>query len=217
MKFLDKLALKIFSLIVVFLLVIIAFVIIGVIPASDVVKNIMLITDSEDGIKIAAGVGGVLLLLAFKGLFFTSKPPDDGRNGIVLENNAGKLVLSKESLENLIANVVKEVPGADIVSSKTIVDKDKNLVVYLTTTMSKDVMIKDVSKDLQDRIKDAMKRTADLDVGEINIKVKNITSKKVKGLPAPTETTEEKNDNVADENSEVTNDSESSDTSENNE
>ena len=28
-----------------------------------------------------------------------------------------------------------------------------------------------------------MKRTADLDVKEVNIKVKNITSKKLKGLP----------------------------------
>lgn len=217
MKFLDKLALKIFSLIVVFLLVIIAFVIMGIIPASDVVKNIMLITDSEDGVKIAAGVGAILLLLAFKGLFFTSKSPDDGKNGIVLENNSGKLVLSKESLENIIANVVREVPGADIVSSKTIVDKDKNLVVYLTTTMSKDMMIKDVSKELQDKIKDAMKRTADLDVGEINIKVKNITSKKVKGLPTPTDEEEEKNNDVTDNKDEVPIEITNTDTSDNNE
>jgi len=216
MRFLDKLALKIFSLIVVFLLVIIAFVIIGIIPASDVVRNVMLITDSEDGIKIAAAVGGILLLLAFKGLFFTSKSPDDGKNGIVLENNAGKLVLSKESLENIIANVVRDVPGADIVSSKTVVDKDKNLVVYLTTTMSKDVMIKEVSKELQDKIKDAMKRTADLDVGEINIKVKNISSKRVKGLPEPVDYSEEKYDSLDEDNKTIEN-NESSETSENNE
>ncbi len=216
MKFLDKLALKIFSLIVVFLLVIIAFVIIGIIPASDVVRNIMMITDSEDGVKIAAGVGGILLLLAFKGLFFTSKSSDDGKNGIVLENNAGKLVLSKESLENIIANVVRDVQGADIVSSKTVVDKEKNLVVYLTTTMSKDVMIKEVSKELQDKIKEAMKRTADLDVGEINIRVKNISSKKVKGLPEPVDGQEENNDSL-DESIENIDNNESSETSENNE
>ncbi len=30
-----------------------------------------------------------------------------------------------------------------------------------------------------------MKRTADLEVKEVNIKIKNITSKKVKGLPLP--------------------------------
>ena len=33
----------------------------------------------------------------------------------------------------------------------------------------------------------AMKKTADLDVKEVNIKIKNITNKKVKGLPSPNE------------------------------
>ena len=46
-------------------------------------------------------------------------------------------------------------------------------------------MIKDISNELQTKIKEAMKRTADLDVKEVNIKIKNITSKKVKGLPSP--------------------------------
>ena len=45
-------------------------------------------------------------------------------------------------------------------------------------------MIKDVSKELQEKVIDAMKKTADLDVKEVNIKVKNVTSKKLKGLPS---------------------------------
>ena len=151
----------------------------------------------------------------FKKLFIKLKTKFS-KTVIVLENNAGKLVLSKESLENIIANVVRDVQGADIVSSKTVVDKDKNLVVYLTTTMSKDVMIKEVSKELQDKIKEAMKRTADLDVGEINIKVKNISSKRVKGLPEPTDNSGEKNDSL-DDNYENIENNESSETSENNE
>ena len=69
-------------------------------------------------------------------------------------------------------------------------DKDRNLIVYVTAVVSKDVMIKDISNELQRRIKDAMKRTADLDVKEVNIKIKNITSKKVKGLPSPESTNE---------------------------
>ena len=53
--------------------------------------------------------------------------------------------------------------------------------MYVTAIVSKDVMLKDVSNELQRKIKDAMKRTADLEVKEVNIKIKNITSKKVKG------------------------------------
>ena len=104
---------------------------------------------------------------------YVAEPENNGKDGIVLENTNGKLVISKESLENLIASVIKDIPGADTVSSKTILDRDKNLIVYVTAVVSKDVMIKDISNELQEKIKTAMKRTADLDVKEVNIKIKN--------------------------------------------
>ena len=187
MKWLDKFALKIFSILILAIAVVVVLVITGIIPYADLGACLIKITDNDMGIKIAAGVLGVLVLLAIKGFFFTSKPEDNGKDGIILENASGKLVISKESLENLIASVIKDVPGADIVSSRTILDKDKNLIVFVTAVVSKDVMLKDISNELQTKIKDAMKRTADLDVKEVNIKIKNITSKKVKGLPSPTD------------------------------
>ena len=85
---------------------------------------------------------------------------------------------------DIISGIAKDISGTESTSSKTIVDKNRNLRVYVTTLVNKDVLIKDVSSELQDKIIDAMKRTADLDVKEVNIKVKNITSKKLKGLPS---------------------------------
>lgn len=187
MKFLDKLVLKIFSLIILVLTVGLILIMTGIVPMGIIEDYLILLLDYENGIKIAIGVLAVLMLLAIKGMFFTSKPESNGKDGIILENTSGKLVISKESLENLIASVIKDIPGADTVSSKTILDRDKNLIVYVTAVVSKDVMIKDISNELQAKIKTAMKRTADLDVKEVNIKIKNITSKRVKGLPSPTE------------------------------
>ena len=187
MKFLDKLVLKIFSLIILVLAVGLILVVTGIVPMTMIEEYVELLINYENGIKIEIGDLGILMLLAIKGMFFTSKPENNGKDGIVLENTNGKLVISKESLENLIASVIKDIPGADTVSSKTILDRDKNLIVYVTAVVSKDVMIKDISNELQEKIKTAMKRTADLDVKEVNIKIRNITSKKVKGLPSPTE------------------------------
>ena len=203
MKFLDKLVLKIFSLIILVLAIGIILVVTGIVPMEMIEEYIQLLLNYDNGIKIVIGTLGVLMLLSIKGIFFTSKPENNGKDGIVLENTNGKLVISKESLENLIASVIKDIPGADTVSSKTILDKDKNLIVYVTAVVSKDVMIKEISNELQEKIKTAMKRTADLDVKEVNIKIKNITSKKVKGLPSPTEDEiEEKEVEVENENSE---------------
>ena len=187
MKFLDKLALKIFSIIIIILVVVMSLVMLGVIDISTITKQFIIWSDGDLAIKIIIGVFAVLVLLALKGLFFTSKSENTGKDGIILENSNGKLLISKESLENLIASVIKEIPGADSVSSRTILDRDRNLIVYVTAIVSKDIMIKDVSNDIQYKIKEAMKKTADLDVKEVNIKIKNITNKKVKGLPAVNE------------------------------
>ena len=122
----------------------------------------------------------ILILLSIRCLFARLKPVDEAKNGIVLENASGKLIISKESLENLIASVSKNISGAESISSKTMLDKDRNLRVYVTLVVSGDVILKEISTELQRKIKDAMKKTADLDVKEVNIKIKNITNKKSK-------------------------------------
>ena len=74
--------------------------------------------------------------------------------------------------------------GIEALSSRTILDKNNQVNVYVTTLVSKDMMIKEVSAEIQDKIKEALGKTADLEVKQVNVKVKNITNKKIKGLPA---------------------------------
>lgn len=192
MKFFDKLVLKIFSIIILAIGIIAILLMTGIINIEMIQNEIIRLSDGENSIKITIGVLAVLMILSIKGLFFTSKNPDRVlKDGIILENTNGKLVISKESLENLVASVTKDISGADIIASKTILDKNRNLIVNVTVAVSKDVMIKDISNEVQARVIEAMKKTADLEVKEVNIRIKNITSKKVKGLPEP-DTQEEK-------------------------
>ncbi len=188
MKFLEKLSLILFSLIMSVISIGLILIMLDVIQISVVTKTISLILKDDFSIKLTIGMAVVILLLALKCIFFGSEPEDDGRNGVTLENGAGKLVISKESLENIIANIVKEVQGIEAISSRTILDKNNNLVVYVTTLVSKDMMIKDVSAQIQEKIKEVLSKTADLEVGQVNVRVKNITNKKIKGLPAGEET-----------------------------
>lgn len=202
MKFLEKLSLILFSLIISVVSITLILIMLDFVPISFITKSISVLLKDDLSVKVTIGSAIVALLLALKCMFFSSEPEDDGRNGVTLENSAGKLVISKESLENLIANVVKEVQGIEAISSRTILDKDNNLIVYVTTLVSKDMMIKDVSTQIQDKIKEALNKTADLDVKQVNIKVKNITNKKIKGLPASTEVIESEN-TVEEENNET--------------
>lgn len=183
MKFLDKFTLKLFSLVVLVISIALMLVVTGVIPIQYITESIRVLYISDKNIKITIIVLAVFILLALKAIFFGAKKENNGKEGIILENTSGKLVISKESLENMIAAVAKDIPGAESISSRTILDKNKNLIVYVTTVVSKDVILKDISSELQTKIKEAMKRTADLEVKEVNIRIKNITSKKVKILP----------------------------------
>ena len=193
MKFLDKLALRLFSLIMIVAVICTILVLVGVIPVDMISDGIAKYSDmGEDVLHIVIAVLAVISLLALKGLFFTSRNEDNSKTGIVLENGSGKLVISRESLENLIASVTREIPGAETISSKTIVDKNRNLIVFVTIVVNRDVMLKDVSTQLQDKVKEAMKQTADLEVKEVNIKIKNISSRRTKNLPKPEEKKEDK-------------------------
>ena len=180
MKLLEKFTLTLFSIIVLIMSIVVLGIMFNFWEISIVVKCILFITDDIYAFRTALIFGTICILLAIKGIFFKSKSQDLAKDGIVLENGSGKLVISKESLENLVASVSKEIPGADVLSSRTVLDKEKNLRVYVVITVSKDLMLKDVSTELQNKIKDAMKKTADLEVKEVNIKIKNITAKKVK-------------------------------------
>ena len=182
MRFVERFILTIFSIIVLLLSVLLLAIMFGTVQYTIVVTGINFILGDVYAFRTALVLCTIFILFAIKGIFFKSRRQDLAKDGIVLENSSGKLVISKESLENLVSSVSREIPGADVVSSRTVLDKEKNLKVYVVTTVSKDMMLKDVSTELQNKIKEAMKRTADLEVKEVNIKIKNITSKKVKKL-----------------------------------
>ncbi len=191
MKFLEKLSLIVFSFIISVISITLILILLDVVQINIITQTIAVMAKDDTSMKITLGVSIVVLLLAVKGIFSWTDSQDDGRNGVTLENTSGRLVISKESLENLIANVVKEVQGIEAISSRTILDKNHNVIVYVTTLVSKDMMIKEVSTQIQDKIKEALNKTADLEVKQVNVKVKNITNKKIKGLPAAEEETED--------------------------
>ena len=144
---------------------------------SNMMQNIM---EGEFFSKLLFLVSVILMIMSLKEIAFGKKLEKEGKDGIVLENETGKLIISKESLENLIAGEAKEIVGTESISSKTFLDLEKNLIVDVNVVVSKDVAIKEISAELQKRIKDVLKRTADLNTKNINIRIKNISNKKSK-------------------------------------
>ena len=72
MKFLDKLVLKIFSLIILIIAIGIILIMTGILPINAIINQISFIISEENSIKTLIIVLAVLMLLAIKGIFFTN-------------------------------------------------------------------------------------------------------------------------------------------------
>ena len=178
MRFIENLFVKLFSLIILCLSIIIILIGFNILEFNflDNIVKFLYRTELRGKITIIACL--LFSLVSLK-IFFTSRrKPRDGKDGIVLENSSGKLIISRESLDNLIANASKDVPGAENITSKTYLDLEQNLRIFVTVTITQDVSIKELSTTLQAKIKSAIKQTADLEVSEVNVKIKNIVNKK---------------------------------------
>lgn len=183
----EKVISIMFSVIVLILSVVLMLTIGGVIPADFGANTMQAIVDGDFFSKILFIVALVLMLLALREIIFGEKISSEGKEGLILENESGKLIISKESLENLVAGVGKEVTGAESISSRTYIDSEKNVTVDVNVVVSRDIVIKEISTELQKKVKAALKQTADLDVKYVNIKIKNISNKKTKKPAAENE------------------------------
>ena len=181
MKFIEKVTLIIYSNIILILSVIACLLVfrwLDIDIVQGMVKNLFLYGTSA---KIILGVSIVFMLLSIRCIFFdpTSKQEQKDKKGVLLANENGKLMISKETIENLVEFVTKEYKMAKDVSSKVELDKENNLRIFLNIVVSSDVVIKDLSADLQTKIKEKVKETTDLDVKEVNITVKKAVPEKV--------------------------------------
>ena len=60
------------------------------------------------------------------------------------------------------------------VSVSTELDHLNNLIINVNLVVNKTVVIKELTLNMQNKIKEAIKKTSDLEVKEVNVKIKDI-------------------------------------------
>ena len=179
MKIVEKISLALFANIILIISVLLCLVIFGWL-SLDVIHEMVTYAINEPTMSsIILGVCVIFILLAIKCIFFDSSTSNQEKNkeGILLENDSGKLMVSRDTLENLANSVVKGFENTESITSKVVLDKDNHVKVLVTLSVKPDAVIKDLSSNLQSKIKEAIKTSLDLDVKEVNIRVKNIAPK----------------------------------------
>lgn len=195
MKFLDKLGLAIFSLITLVLSILICLIAFGWIDVSIITVALTNALVARNGTYICIGICVVLVLLSIKCLFFPSyerrSNKEDDDEGILLQNDNGKLLITKGTIKNLVNSTVDEFKNIEGSDSEIILDQNNDVYVNLEINVQKETIIKDVSSKLQNKIKEAVKKATDLEIKEINIKVNDV--EREEQVPTKEESKVEKN------------------------
>ena len=179
MKILEKITLVIYSLIMLALSIVLCLLVFGWLDMKLVGELCRKILVGDTSSKIILGVSLLFILLSIKCIFFSSKSKgqSNDRQGVLLENENGKLMISKDTLENLVNSTAREFENAQDIITRVELDRENNVRVYATLVVSSNAVIKDLSANLQDKIKERIKAATDLEVKEVNIKVKNVAPK----------------------------------------
>ncbi len=179
MKILEKTTLIIYSYVMLILSILACLLVFGWIDSGFVMSIINNILVGDTSGKIVLGVSVLFILLSIKCIFFdtTSREQIKERQGVLLENESGKLMISKETIENLVNSVAKGFESTEDVATRVELDNQNNVKVYANLTVSANAVIKDLSAKLQTSIKDKVKKATDLDVNEVNITIKKVADK----------------------------------------
>ncbi|MBR1654704.1 MAG: alkaline shock response membrane anchor protein AmaP [Clostridia bacterium] len=180
MKFLERLALVLFSIIMLCLSVISCLVIFDIVELKTIYNFLDDLITNQTACRIILGSCVVAVLLAIKALFFPTKinKRQEIKTGVLLENKDGRLLISRDTIENLINSVVKSFDQAVDVQTKVNLDAENNITVYVSLLVKEESVIKELSSNIQNKIKDTIKRSTDLNVSQVNINVKDIENNK---------------------------------------
>ena len=176
MKILDRIGLALFSSLMLIISIIVCLMIFGWLNVDLVHQLVVMAISDSVSSNIMLGLSIAFILLAIKCIFFdsSSKQEMDYKNGILLENSDGKLLITKDTIENLVNSVVKGFDSAENVTTRVELDNENNVTVFVNLSVKENAIIKELSTNLQTKIKTTIKKTSDLEVKEVNIKVKDI-------------------------------------------
>ena len=181
MKKIDKLILVIFSIIILVIGVFINLLAVGWLDFNTAVSLMQKAFSTNPASQIILITTEICMLLAIVAIFVDTPSKDKSKNGrdVLMQNDNGRLMISRDTIENIVDTVVSKFPGAKEAHTKITLDSENNVSVLVDLTVIEDVVIKDLTLNLQNKIKEAIKKTSDLEVKEVNVRIKNIVNKPV--------------------------------------
>ena len=183
MKIIDRIILTIYSIVMLIESVIAIFLIFGWADIQNIVLMVQDMLNNNVVYNIVFAISIIFIMLSIKAILFSSSSSSNNKEskklekmgeGVLLENEDGKLLISRETIERLANGVVNKCSSIQDAKTKVTIDEKNNIAILIEAQILQNTVIKDLNTDLQSKIKEAVKDATDLEVNEVNIKIKNI-------------------------------------------
>ena len=169
---------KVLNRVCLVLSLVVCFIISGWLEINVVADFVTSVFAHSIGGPVSLGVSTLLAILAILCIFLNPNSREKSKDGILLENENGKLLVSKDTIENLSTAVIKNYASVENSSTRVEVDEENIIRLFITLSVYQEAIIKDLAAKIQANIKDEVKKSLDLEIKEVNIRVKNINAKK---------------------------------------
>lgn len=177
MKFLEKVSLVLFSIIVLILSVILVLIGFNFVEQSVFSILISRVMMSAQGTYIMIGICVVLIMLAVKCLFFsdsTALKREKSEDGVLLQNEDGKLLITRNTLVNLVNSILNKYSEIEDAETNVKIDKENNVSIDVALDVTEGTVLKNLSSKLQNEIKDCIRKATDLEINTVNIEIHNV-------------------------------------------
>ena len=94
--------------------------------------------------------------------------------GILLKNENGELMITKDTLDNMVKKAVVGFEEVKDCKAKISINQNNEISITLYIAINENVVIKDLAINLQTKVKEGVKNSADLDVKTVNVKIVNL-------------------------------------------
>lgn len=199
MKILEKFVLILYSFLILVISVVLCLVIFKIIDIETINNCIKYMLEDSTILITVLASSIVCILLSIRCLFFRKRKEikKSDATDILLENESGRLLISKRAIENAVKNVVNNAVK-DTKDCKVIVDIDpaNYLSVYVSILLNNNLKIRDMTLDLQLKIKSQIKDDFDLDVKQVNIKIDSVEEKEKENEKKESKKIVEKNETI---------------------
>lgn len=174
MKILEKFVLILYSLLMLIISVVVCLILFNVINIEQIKFAIDFVLKDMALVITVLSIAVVCILLSIRCLFFRKrkKIKKSTSTDILLENESGRLLISKNAIENAVKSIVKDSMKLDTEIKVTVdIDPANNISIYVAVMLDRELKVRELTLDLQLRIKDEIKQDFGLEVKQVNIKV----------------------------------------------